>query len=101
MSRKWESRAYAFYHPAEIGTGKDGSHVHALLTLTEKLDEEELTTLDENDNDKEPENDNLEGWIDEFETLMPEKQNKLNMDVLPVCHVLVKVRDEYTPLIDV
>ena len=73
----------------------------ALLTLAKKLDEEELTTLDENDDDEEPEDDNLEGWIDEFETLMLEEQDKLNMDVLPVRHVLVKVRDEYTPLIDV
>jgi len=28
MSKKWESHAYAFYHPAEIGTGKDGHHMH-------------------------------------------------------------------------
>jgi len=70
---------------------------HDLLTLVNNLEEEELTTLDE-DNNKEPEDNNNEGWIDKFKTLMEVEQDKLNKDVLPVRHVLVKVQDEHTRL---
>ena len=65
-----------------------------LLTLADNLEEEELMTLDE-DNNEEPEDDNKEGWIDEFKTLTQPEQDKLNNDVLPV-RCIVKVQDEHT-----
>jgi hypothetical protein len=66
---------------------------HKLFTLAESLEEEELTTANElnDDNGEEGDEDNLEDWVDEVEILPDPERKLLEESVRPVKMVLVKV----------
>ena len=71
-----------------------------LLNLAKDLDEEELTTAQENDNEdgEIDEDDDLEDWVDEVAALTPEEHKMLEEDIHPVKMVLVKVSHKDVPL---
>ena len=55
-----------------------------LLDLEKDLEEEELTMIEVDDSDDSPEDDDMEGWIDEMQVLMKEEQQNLHKMVIPV-----------------
>ncbi|GLB40081.1 hypothetical protein LshimejAT787_0705910 [Lyophyllum shimeji] len=63
-----------------------------LLSLEEGIEEEELATAREADDDKTPEDDELGDWVDEVEALTAEERANLHLEILPVRRVLVKLR---------
>lgn len=66
-----------------------------LLELADGIDEEELTTAQENDPTDEEDglDDDEDGWVDELEALSEEERANLKAITRPVSRTLVKARD--------
>jgi hypothetical protein len=65
--------------------------VEELIALAREIEDEEQVTLDSANEEDNIEDDNVEDWVDEWETMSEEEIQQLNNDVQPVRWVLVKV----------
>ena len=64
-----------------------------ILALASDIEEEELMTAqeyDEDDGDIDEDND-VEGWVDEVQALSPQEQENLDKSLVPVKQMLIKV----------
>lgn len=66
-----------------------------LLELAGDIDEEELTTRQENDADDDDEDDDEEDWVDEMAELTEDELRALKTSILPISRVLVKVSADF------
>ena len=80
--------------PDENDQGDLNDRERGLLALAGNIEQEELTTTQEYDQDDDgeiKEGDDVEGWVDEVHVLSPQEQENLEESLLPVKWMLIKV----------
>ena len=80
--------------PDENDQGDLNERERGLLALAGDIEQEELTTVQEYDQDDDgeiEEGDDVEGWVDEVHALSPREQENLEESLLPVKRMLIKV----------
>ena len=80
--------------PDENYQGDLNDRERGLLALASDIEQEELTTVQEYDQDDDgeiEEGDDIEGWVDEVHALSPQEQENLEESLLPVKRMLIKV----------
>ena len=79
--------------PNDNERGELNDDERGLLTLASDIEEEELTTAQEHnqDDDQIDEEDDVEGWVDEVQALSSQERANLKQLLLPVKQMLIKV----------